>query len=122
MEKPESSVLKKRAEGDLLVAKVMCDTDEELTGIICYHIQQYVEKMLKAKLTDLGIVNKRTHDIGLLMESFPDERLSKGFISEADRLTGYCVNTRYDDYDPPIEEMYEAFKIANKIVSISESI
>ncbi len=78
--------------------------------------------MLKAKLMDLGIPYRRTHDIGLLMELFPDERLSKGFIEEADRLTGYCVSTRYDNYDPSIEEMEMAFEIAEKIVAISESI
>ena len=78
--------------------------------------------MLKAKLLDLGIAYKRTHDIGLLMEVFPDERLSKGFYEEADRLTGYCVSTRYDNYDPSVEEMEAAFKIADEIVSLSESL
>jgi len=48
MERPESAILRKRAEGDLTSAKLICDSNEELTGIICYHIQQYVEKMLKA--------------------------------------------------------------------------
>ena len=92
MEQPESQLLRKKAEGDLLTAKIVRERNRELTGIICYHIQQYVEKMLKAKLLDLDIQYKRTHDIGALMELFPDERLSKGFIEEADRLTGYCVN------------------------------
>lgn len=122
MEQPESSVLRRRAQGDLLSAKVIRDTNEELTGIICYHLQQYVEKMLKAKLLDLGITYKRTHDIGLLMELFPDERLSKGFYEEADRLTSYCVSTRYDNYDPSVEEMEAAFEIADEIVSLSESL
>jgi len=100
----------------------MRDTSAELTSITCYHIQQYVEKMLKAKLTDLGIGYSKTHDIGQLLELFPDDRLSEGFIEEADRLTGYCVNTRYDDYDPSFEEMMIAFEIANRIVSVSESL
>lgn len=122
MELSESAILRTKAEGDLFSAKAIYDANDELTGIICYHIQQYVEKMLKAKLIELNIPYKKTHDIGSLMELFPDERLSRGFIKEADRLTGYCVNTRYENYDPSIEEMNEAFIIAEKIVSISESI
>lgn len=122
MVSPESDVLRKKAEGDIFTAKLIRDANDELTCLICYHIQQYVEKMLQAKLTELDIPYKRTHDIGMLMELFPDERLSKGFIVEADKLTSYCVNTRYDNYDPTVEEMEEAFVIADKIVSLSESI
>lgn len=122
MDQPESTILRKMAEGDLISARLICDSNEELTGIICYHIQQYVEKMLKAKLNELGIPYKRTHDIGSLLELFPDSRLSEGFLEEADRLTGYCVNTRYDNFDPPVEEMRKAFEIADAIIRISESL
>ena len=34
----------------------------------------------------------------------------------------YCVSTRYDNYDPPIEEMYKAFEMSESIVKISESL
>ena len=45
MVSPESDLLRKKAEGDIISAKIICDSNEELTGIICYHIQQYVEKI-----------------------------------------------------------------------------
>ena len=76
----------------------------------------------QSNLTDLGMPYKRTHDIGSLLELFPDARLSDGFLEEADRLTGYCVSTRYDDFDPPVEEMRKAFEIADSIIEISESL
>lgn len=122
METPESIKLRERAEYDLRSAISLKETDEELTPIICYHLQQYVEKMIKAKLLELGIPFKKTHDIGNLLRLIPDERLSKGFYEEADRLTAYCVNTRYDNLDPTIEETDRAFKVAEEIVKLLEKI
>jgi len=93
-----------------------------MTGIICYHIQQYVEKMIKARLTDMGIFFRKTHDIRMLLELFPDGSFTDDIFEMADVITSYCVDTRYDNFDPPKEKMIEAFETARMIVSISDSV
>lgn len=54
---PHESVesLRASAEEDLWTANLVKDRDDEKTRIICFHLQQYVEKMLKAKLLEKGI-------------------------------------------------------------------
>jgi len=40
---------------DLWNAKLVRDTDDEKTRLICFHLEQYVEKMIKAKLCERGL-------------------------------------------------------------------
>jgi len=93
-----------------------------MTGIICYHLQQYVEKSVKAKLCDLNIPFRKTHDIRQLLRSIPGECFPDDLIDGAEALTSYCVSTRYDSYDPPKEKMIEAFRVAERIVSVCDTL
>lgn len=116
----ESEVLRNKALIDYRAAVLMSESDEELTSLVCYHIQQYVEKMIKAKLLDCGIEYRKSHDILYLLKLFRNEKISDEFIDDANRLTGYCVNSRYDSLDPSIDEMHRAFDIAEKIIKSLE--
>ena len=53
---PEDKVsLLERAEEDLRAAEILRREDDELTTTICFHLQQYVEKIVKAKLDEMGV-------------------------------------------------------------------
>ena len=47
--------LRSCADEDLWIAELIRKTDDEKTRTICFHLQQYVEKTIKAKLCELNI-------------------------------------------------------------------
>ena len=61
---PENkSSLLERAEEDLRAAEILRKEDDELTTTICFHLQQYGEKVVKAKLDELGISYPLRHNL-----------------------------------------------------------
>jgi len=76
---------------EILTASKRCPADT-----VCFHCQQFVEKLLKALLTGHGIEAPKTHDLRRLIQ------LAKPFAPElspladaADELTVHGVETRY---------------------------
>ncbi len=57
---------------DLIVAEYLREKDDELTTSICFHLQQYVEKSLKARLMELSIPYGKVHDLLLLVQMLPE--------------------------------------------------
>lgn len=116
---PHESVesLRTSADEDLWTAELVRDSDDEKTRIICFHLQQYVEKRIKAKLLEKGIQYPRKHDLVSLLELFNDKDLLDKHIKDAANLTDYATAFRYERRVPSIEEMESAFVSAQSIVS-----
>ncbi len=116
---PHESVesLRASADEDLWTAELVRDSDDEKTRIICFHLQQYVEKKIKAKLLEKGIQYPRKHDLVSLLELFNDKDLLDKHIKDAANLTDYATAFRYERRVPSIEEMESAFVSAQSIVS-----
>jgi HEPN domain-containing protein len=87
------------------------------TDIICFHVQQSVEKYLKAMLVLNAIEFPRTHQISLLLALVPAQVRPVLTPQEQDRLTEYAVTTRYPgDYDPiSREEARQAVQTARRL-------
>lgn len=115
-------VLLDRAENDIITARIIADADEEMTEIICYHIQQYVEKSLKAKLIEIEKEYPRTHDIQALLNLLPDPKYAEELMLQAYTLTQYATSSRYDRVTPSTEEMRTAFVFAEQIVDMISSV
>jgi HEPN domain-containing protein len=80
----------------LLRLKHACPTDS-----VCFHVQQCIEKYVKALLVLAGIDFGRTHQISMLIGLLPKESSPSLTPEEQERLTDYAVTTRYPgDYDP----------------------
>lgn len=109
--------LRASAEEDLWTANLVKDKDDEKTRIICFHLQQYVEKMLKAKLLEKGIQYPRKHDLVSLLELFDNKEILDKHIENAANLSDYATAFRYERRVPSIEEMETAFTSAHSIVS-----
>jgi len=61
-----------------------------------FHAQQCVEKYLKARLQEAGMMFPHTHDLEILLRlAIPIEPLWAGLTASAKLLTQYAVNTRY---------------------------
>jgi HEPN domain-containing protein len=86
--------------------------------IICFHCQQYVEKLLKALLTKHRIEFSKTHNLSQLMQQL--ERVEPRFmlfLDLADELSLYGVRSRYPDNRITIskQDMLRIVKLAEEI-------
>jgi len=85
--------------------------------IICFHLQQYVEKTIKARLSELGIKYPPRHNLLTLLAMFPDSKMAEDLFEDATALTDYATSSRYDSAVPTIEQMNNAFVQAERIVN-----
>ena len=90
------------AADDLWNAELVRDTDDEKTRIICFHLQQYVEKSIKAKLCELGISYTKKHDLVNLLSLFGDSELMNNHMRDAAELTDYATTFRYSMRIPSV--------------------
>jgi len=108
-----------KAENDLKIGRDEILTDNPATDAICFHMQQCVEKYLKAYLIFNDREIRKTHDIGELIETCSeiDAEFRKLYEIKADELTDYAVEVRYGEelYFPSKEEAEEAIEIAEKV-------
>jgi len=90
--------------------------DEMVTSSVCFHCQQFVEKLLKAYLISKGIEFERTHNLEFLKELC--KKQDKDFdILDFGNLTMYAVETRYPErfLIPSVEEARRSFEIAQNV-------
>ena len=108
-----------KAGNDFKTGKDELLTDDPATDTVCFHMQQCVEKFLKAYLVLHGREISRTHDISeviqLCVEIEQDFEIL--YQMKADELTKYAVDVRYPDefYMPTLEEAEECIKIAEEV-------
>ncbi|MCQ2085280.1 MAG: HEPN domain-containing protein [archaeon] len=105
-----------RAEEDYLAAEILRREDDELTTVICFHLQQYAEKMIKARLNEIGIEYPTRHNIMTLLAMFPESNMAEELFEEATALTDYATSSRYNSVVPSVEQMNKAFTQAERIV------
>ena len=90
---------RKAAADEVLVDKVLDapDVADELVG---YHCQQAAEKLLKARLVNLGVNYPKTHNLQMLVELLENQgQQLPADLAELDSLTPYATIYRYED--PP---------------------
>lgn len=87
---------REKAQSDWTAVEILLASERCPAETVCFHCQQFVEKLLKALLTSHGIETPKTHDLRRLIqlaEPFAPE-LSR--LSDAsDTLTIHGVETRY---------------------------
>lgn len=98
--------------------------DEAFVNIVAYHLQQSVEKVLKAFLECKGVTVPNTHDIYKLVRMSRDNgsnvQLTSWIEDKADTLTRWEVDTRYNiDYLVEIEKIKEAIKKIEEFFEIN---
>jgi len=60
---PEARALLNAAERDWKTVEILSQHAEAPLSSICFHAQQYVEKVMKAVLVSNSIIFRRTHDL-----------------------------------------------------------
>ncbi|MEW6203586.1 MAG: HEPN domain-containing protein [bacterium] len=107
-----------KAENDFKAGMDEMNTENPATDTICFHMQQFAEKYLKAYLTFNKKHFGKTHNIAELIELCKelDPEFDSLYQLNTNKLTRYATEFRYPDdfYIPTIEETQEAIDIAIK--------
>jgi HEPN domain-containing protein len=105
-----------KAEEDFLAATVLCRRRKKpLSNIVCFHAQQAVEKYLKARLEEAGLVVPKTHDLlHLLNLAVPIEPLWSSYRSAFSLLVSYAVQTRYPGHSVTKNDARHAIKLCRE--------
>jgi HEPN domain-containing protein len=124
MKEPDEKIIAKvnqwldYADEDMKMASLGIDVpDESLNRLTAYHLQQSVEKNLKAYLVYCGVDFPYTHNISVLLEFCEKHIEVPAEITNAESLTPFAVSARYPGEDEEVskQEVLEAFEIALKV-------
>ena len=86
--------------------------------VVCFHCQQYAEKVLKAILTLHGIEAPRTHDLSVLAYlALPVRPEIGALVSRIGRLSPFAVHSRYPGALEVVaqHEMNEMISLADEL-------
>jgi len=108
-----------KANNDLKAGKDEFATENPATDTICFHMQQCVEKYLKAFLVYNSHEIKKTHNLTFLLQECMeiDKEFEKLRALDADELSVFAVDSRYPDdfYMPTHSESQKAITIAEEV-------
>jgi HEPN domain-containing protein len=99
MKEPVRKAVKQRlakTDSNWAAVEILTASDRRPTETVCFHCQQYVEKLLKAFLTLKGIETPKTHDLRRLIQlAEPFEPKLIQLVDDADDLTVHGVQSKY---------------------------
>jgi len=114
-----------KATEDLRLIENEIKLEDPLYNIIVFHIQQFVEKYLKAFLISKNINPERTHNIDLLLNKCKsiDKDFEEFFESSLVDLTECAVSIRYPDADIVIDDDFtnEALGLAYRLKKLIDT-
>ena len=108
-----------KAEHDLKIGRDEMQMPDPVTDMVCFHMQQCVEKYLKAFLVFHDREYPRTHRISALLVLCAE--LDAAFTElehwDVDELTDYATTLRYgEDFSmPDKEETLQAVRLAERV-------
>jgi HEPN domain-containing protein len=112
----------KLAEAEFAAAEGLIEIGQALQGA-CFHCQQAAEKALKAWLIAHDVDPPKTHELkDLIALSTSIECRFNEFLTDADALTEYAVERRYDaDFWPTLDQARTALEQAQRIYEFVKS-
>ena len=112
-----------KAKQDLTLVEKNIDDNEIAPEIIFFHLQQAVEKILKAILDFNGVVFKKTHDLFELAELAAEQNISlPDFIDKLCELTPYAVEARYSLLHDDIQNAREFLDEAKQFFVFAQNL
>lgn len=96
----QALLLLRKAEADLALVDEVLASPRVTDDVVGFHCQQAAEKLLKALLSELGVLFPRTHNLRFLMELLTDA--GHGLppdLADVDFLTPYGTLFRCEDIE-----------------------
>ncbi len=105
-----------KAEEDWISAKWLQESPNPVYNAICFHVQQSIEKYLKAWLQEKNIPFSKTHDfVDLLYLILPSQPNWNIWLLDLKIITTYAVASRYPGDPATDEDTKHAIQICSKI-------
>lgn len=113
--------LLRKAQSDLTAARALADDPDQGDDVIGFHVQQTVEKSVKAVLASLDVDYPRTHDIDYLVRQLVKRDISvPDALLEARWVSMWGVFTRYDDLETVLDRV-AAIEVATVAIEWARS-
>lgn len=109
-----------KADEDRLVVDVLLRTGEELTLPCMFHLQQMLEKLLKALILVQGVRFERTHDLTRLAAVSNTEDI-KGLTEISETLNLFAVNGRYPG-ELPVINIHDATRYREMALAVRDEL
>jgi len=102
----------RRKQNDFKVASQILRRRKDIVAdAACFFCQQCLEKYLKARLIEAGIIFPRTHDLLQLLNLCAQvEPLWSSFANVVDAMSDYAVDFRYPGHSATLREARLALK------------
>ena len=99
-ETSEAEALLRAAARDLKTIEILMRAAESPLASVCFHVQQYLEKIMKAALVSNSVVFRRTHDLAELADLLEQQGMTlPAPKDQLTRLNPFAVVFRYDDIE-----------------------
>lgn len=101
---PEAQALLYAAERDWKTVELLSQHPDAPVSSVCFHAQQYLEKVMKAVLVSNAVIFRRTHDLGELADLLNRQGVALPMpTDQLTRLNPFAVTLRYQDIEQDIE-------------------
>jgi len=106
-----------KAEADFAAASLLRRSRKRaMREVVCFHLQQCIEKLIKARLVKGNVQFPKTHDLALLIRiALPTEPLWEVFLPLCEELTQFAVAGRYPGDEISSTDASKLFKAAMKM-------
>jgi HEPN domain-containing protein len=113
-------LLARAIDDETLVRKVSADTDVA-DAIVGFHAQQAAEKLIKAVLVARGVAFMKSHALSYLVGLVEEHHIdAPPELSEADVLSPWAVEFRYEGEEPPAFDRPAALVLVEKLRTWAE--
>jgi HEPN domain-containing protein len=110
-------LLLQKANQDLALVETVQAIQEIADEIVGFHVQQAIEKAIKAVLTRLGVAYEYTHDLSLLYQQVEDAFVDPPAPRDAvEEMTFFAVQFRYTLFEEQDFDREAGVWLAKKFV------
>jgi HEPN domain-containing protein len=114
-------VLLARAVDDETLVRKVCSDADVADAIVGFHAQQAAEKLIKAVLATHGVTFAKSHALSYLIGLAEENNIeSPDELSEADVLSPWAVEFRYEGEEPPALDRYAALVLVERLRAWTE--
>lgn len=96
----EAQALLRAAERDWKTVELLSQHPDAPVSSVCFHAQQYLEKVMKAVLVSNAVIFRRTHDLEQLADLLERQGIELPLPKDQlKRLSSFAVTIRYEDME-----------------------